>query len=191
MSELLKYLQTHRQIGQTTAMINGAANYDRPFFVLGGTFKSALEISKQSQNKNAIPISIEENSLQKLRGNDFPILIDGFAVTTEIEKINRLHNRKIELMYAEQEGQIQSIKDSYKHIENFHLSKISTLHKFLNEANQNLKLSKDKIEKLDIRVNKTKKRLKPTLESLSKISLWDRIFNYKSKVNEIVEDYLY
>jgi flagellar biosynthesis protein FlhB len=52
-------------------------------------------------------------------------------------------------------------------------------------------LSKDKIEKLDIRVNKTKKRLKPTLESLSKISLWDRIFNYKSKVNEIVEDYLY
>ena len=189
MSELLKYLQTHRQIGQTTAMVNGAANYDRPFFVLGGTFKSALEISKQSQNKNAIPLGV--NQLAELRGRDYPVLIDGFAVTTEIEKINRLHDRKIELMYAEQEGQIQSIKDSHKHIENFHLSKISTLHKFLNEANENLKLSKDKIEKLDIRVNKTKNRLKPTLENLSKISLWDRIFNYKSKVSKVVEDYLY
>ena len=191
MSELLEYLQTHRQVGHTTAMINGASNYDKPFFVLGGTFKSAVEISKQSQNKNAIPIGIEGNSLQKLRGNDFPILIDGYAFTSEIEKIYRMHDRTIELIYSEHKSQIQSIKDSYEDIERFHLSKIEILHKFLNKAEQNLKLSKDKVEQLDIRVNKTRNRLKPTLEGLSKLSLWDRVFNYKSKVKNIVEDYLY
>jgi hypothetical protein len=191
MSELFEYLHTHRQVGQTTAMINGAANYDKPFFVLGGTFKSALEISKQSQNKNAIPISIEENSLQKLRGNDFPILIDGYAVTSEIEKIYRIHDRTVKLMYAEHESQIQSIKDSHKYIESFNLSKITSLNRFLNRAEQELKLSKEKVEQLDIRVNKTRNRLKPTLEGLSKLSMWDRVFNYKSKVKNIVEDYLY
>jgi hypothetical protein len=189
MSELCNYLLEHRQVGQTTAMVSGAANYDRPFFVLGGTLRSALDICNQAQNINSIPVSIDQMS--KLRGNDYPILIDGFAVTAEFEKINRLHDRKIELMYAEQKSQIKSIEDSYKNLQNFHLSKISTLHKFLNEANENLKLSKEKIEKLDIRVNKTKKRLKPTLEGFSRLSLWDRIFNYKSKVGEIVEDYLY
>lgn len=174
MSELLEYLHTHRQVGHTAAMINGASNYDKPFFILGGTFKSAVEISNQSQNKNAIPIGIEGNSLQKLRGNDFPILIDGYAVTSEIEKIYRMHDRTIELIYSEHKTQIQSIKDSYEDIERFHLSKIEILHKFLNK-----------------RVNKTRNRLKPTLEDLSKLSLWDRIFNYKSKVKNIVEDYLY
>jgi hypothetical protein len=191
MSELFEYLHTHRQVGQTTAMINGAANYDKPFFVLGGTFKSALEISKQSQNKNAIPISIEENSLQKLRGNDFPILIDGYAVTSEIEKIYRIHDRTVKLMYEEHESQIQSIKDSHKYTESFNLSKITSLNRFLNRAEQELKLSKEKVEQLDIRVNKTRNRLKPTLEGLSKLSMWDRVFNYKSKVKNIVEDYLY
>jgi hypothetical protein len=52
-------------------------------------------------------------------------------------------------------------------------------------------LSKEKVEQLDIRVNKTRNRLKPTLEGLSKLSMWDRVFNYKSKVKNIVEDYLY
>lgn len=194
MSELCKYLQQHRQVGHTTAMINGAMNYDRPFFVLSGTFVSALEISKKSQNKNAIPLGVEQLLQLKgsdLSGNDYPVLIDGFAVTTEIEKINRLHDRRIELMYVEQDSRIKSIEDSYKDLQNFHLSKISTLHKFLAEAQQELKLSKEKAEKLDTRLNKTRKRLKPTLEELSKLSLWDRIFNYKSKVSKVVEDYLY
>jgi hypothetical protein len=61
----------------------------------------------------------------------------------------------------------------------------------LNRAEQELKLSKEKVEQLDIRVNKTRNRLKPTLEGLSKLSMWDRVFNYKSKVKNIVEDYLY
>ena len=189
MSELCNYLLEHRQVGQTTAMINGVANYDRPFFVLGGTFKSAVDICKKSQNKNAKPISID--NLSSLRGSDSPILIDGFAVTAEFDKINRLHHKQIEFQRKEYESNLKFLDEKRKEENDFYESKINTLHKFLNEANEFLSESRKKVEKLEIRTDKTKKRLKPTLEGLSKLSLWDRIFNYKSKVGEIVEDYLY
>jgi hypothetical protein len=189
MSELYKYLLEHRQVGQTTAMINGVANYDKPFFVLGGTFRSALDICKKSQNKNAKPISID--NLSSLRGSDSPILIDGFAVTSEIEKIDRFHIKQRDLQREEYESDLRYLKQKIEDEKNFYLSKISTLHKFLNEANEFLNEANEKVEKLEIRTNKTRKRLKPKLDVLSKLSLWDRIFNYKSKVGEIVEDYLY
>lgn len=189
MSELCNYLLEHRQVGQTTAMVTGAANYDRPFFVLGGTFRSALDICNQAQNIKAIPISIDQ--LSKLRGNDYPVLIDGFAVTSEIEKIDRFHIKQRDLQREEYESDLRYLKQKIEDEKNFYLSKISTLHKFLNEANEFLNEANEKVEKLEIRTNKTRKRLKPKLDALSKLSLWDRIFNYKSKVGEIVEDYLY
>jgi hypothetical protein len=189
MSELCNYLLKHRQVGQTTAMVNGAINYDRPFFILSGTFISALEISKKSRNKNAIPLSVDQ--LSQLRGNDYPILIDGFAVTTEIENINRMHNKELDLQQERYKYVIDCLEKKIEDEAKFYQSKISYLGRYLNEANKSLNESNEKIEKLDIRVNKTRKRLKPTLEGFSRLSLWDRIFNYKSKVGEIVEDYLY
>jgi hypothetical protein len=189
MSELCNYLLEHRQVGQTTAMVSGAANYDRPFFVLGGTLRSALDICNQAQNINSIPVSIDQMS--KLRGNDYPILIDGFAVTAEFEKINRMHNKELDLQQERYKYVIDCLEKKIEDEAKFYQSKISYLGRYLNEANKSLNESNEKIEKLDIRVNKTRKRLKPTLEGFSRLSLWDRIFNYKSKVGEIVEDYLY
>jgi hypothetical protein len=189
MSELCNYLLEHRQVGQTTAMVSGAANYDRPFLVLGGTHRSALDICNQAQNINAIPVSIDQ--LSKLKGNDYPMLIDGFAVTAEIEKIERLHIKQRDLKRKEYKSDIDCLEKKIEDEKKYYERRISYLNKYLNEANKSLNESNDKIEKLDIRVNKTRKRLKPTLEGFSRLSLWDRIFNYKSKVGEIVEDYLY
>lgn len=143
----------------------------------------------QAQNKNAIPISIDQ--LSKLRGNDYPVLIDGFAVTSEIEKIEILHIKQLDLKRKEYELSLNYLEEKRDYEKKYYERKISYLHKYLNESNKSLNESNEKIEKLDIRVNKTRKRLKPTLEGFSKLSLWDRIFNYKSKVGEIVEDYLY
>jgi hypothetical protein len=189
MSELCNYLLEHRQVGQTTAMVSGAASYDRPFFLLSGTLRSALEISKKSQNKNAIPLGVDQ--LSKLRGNDYPILIDGFAVTTEIEKINRLHNKELDLQQERYKYDIDCLEKKIEDEVKFYQSKISYLGRYLNEANKSLDAANKKVEELEIRTNKTRKRLKPTLDELSKLSLWDRIFNYKSKVSKVVEDYLY
>jgi hypothetical protein len=189
MSELCNYLLEHRQVGQTTAMVTGAANYDRPFFVLGGTFRSALDICNQAQNIKAIPISIDQ--LSKLRGNDYPVLIDGFAVTSEIEKINRLHIKQRDLQREEYESELRYLKQKREDEKEYYESKVRYLHKYLKETQEFLNESNKKVKKLEVRTNKTRKRLKPTLEGISKLSLWDRIFNYKSKVGEIVEDYLY
>lgn len=189
MSELHKYLQAHRQVGHTTALVNGAINYDRPFFILSGTFISALEISKKSRNKNAIPLSVDQ--LSKLRGNDYPILIDGFAVTTEIENVNMVHNKELDLQQERYKYVIDCLEKKIEDETKFYQSKISYLHRYLNEANKSLDAANKKVEELEIRTDKTRKRLKPTLEGLSKLSLWDRIFNYKSKVSKVVEDYLY
>jgi hypothetical protein len=108
----------------------------------------STESRNQAQNINAIPVSIDQ--LSKLKGNDYPMLIDGFAVTAEIEKIERLHIKQRDLKRKEYKSDIDCLEKKIEDEAKFYQSKISYLGRYLNEANKSLNESNDKIEKLDI-----------------------------------------
>jgi hypothetical protein len=68
-----------RGVGHTELIKEGIAKYDKPFYVVGGDQHQASHIARQTGNRNAIPISIEEGDGRVL-GRNIPMVLDNFAV---------------------------------------------------------------------------------------------------------------
>ena len=177
-SNLYNYLISNRYIGHTTALKKGIENYDQPFFVLSNTLKDASNITKTVDNKNAIPLSLKQ--LGGTAGKNFPVLIDNYAIISEIENLLLEHKKVVDELIKENSNQSKKYYENEKFLEK-RISKIYTESLGLKQQNK----------KILNRYIKNRERISPTLTNLSNLSLWDRMFNYKQKVKDISDEYLY
>jgi hypothetical protein len=82
---LLDYFIYTRQSGHTTLSIEGAKNYDRPFYIIGLDMRHAKALEAQIQNKNGIPISINQIHTEKYRGVPIPAFLDNGVIISQLE----------------------------------------------------------------------------------------------------------
>lgn len=75
---LFTYIQANRSIGNTTLLIDGAKNYDKPFYLLGINREDAFQKIKTKSLKHAIPLSIY--NLENVRGLHLPLAIDADVI---------------------------------------------------------------------------------------------------------------
>lgn len=185
-SNLLNFFIGNRYAGHTTLSIVGAKEYREPFYIIGATLEHATKLSREIKNPLGIPISLQ--SLLSSRGNDkIACLIDNYTIMTEIEN---LIDKNVDIVD-------KLLRDNREEKE-YLSSKIISLNKFLSgdrKIIQELKAKNEKLtkknEKLTNRIIKTKNRLRPTLLEISRMSLWDRIFNFNKITRKAVDDYLY
>lgn len=90
-TELVQYYRLTRQVGHTTAMLNGAKNAVRTI-ILAHDMNFATFLAKQCPN--VVPISL--GGIMKLRGRRKPLLIDNAAMAQildgllkEISELNK------------------------------------------------------------------------------------------------------
>lgn len=69
---LLSFIEHNRKVGNTTLLLEGVRNYDRPFYILGWSQDHAVE--KCNGIPNAKPMSIQE--IESFMGIKEPIAID-------------------------------------------------------------------------------------------------------------------
>ena len=76
--KLFTYIQVNRCTGNTTLLIEGAKNYDKPFYLLGWSTKDASQKIKQYGLELAKPLSIY--NLENAQGSRLPLAIDADVV---------------------------------------------------------------------------------------------------------------
>lgn len=178
-SNLLNFFIGNRYIGHTTLSIVGAKEYKEPFYIIGATLEHAMRLSREINNPLGIPISLQ--TLSGSRGNDkIACLIDNYTIMTEIENLLDRHKSVVD-----------NIHQANKLDEKYLLDKISSLQKVLGGDRKIIQELKAKNENLSNRVLKTKNRLRPTLLEISRMSLWDRIFNFNKIAKNAIDEYLY
>jgi hypothetical protein len=69
---MLSFIEHNRQVGNTPLLLEGARNYDRPFYILGWNQDHATE--KCEGIPNAKPMSIQQ--IESFMGTNEPIAID-------------------------------------------------------------------------------------------------------------------
>jgi hypothetical protein len=113
--QLISILESNRLAGNTTLLLDGARNYDRPFFVLGVNLEYALE--KCEGIPNAKPLSIFD--LDKARGTGLPIMVDVDVLNWlmgkmayEFDKID-INNLKNEIQVIELKNKLEKYQKTF------------------------------------------------------------------------------
>lgn len=178
-SNLLNFFIGNRYIGHTTLSIVGAKEYTEPFYIIGATLEHATKLSREINNPLGIPISLQ--SLLRSRGNDkIACLIDNHTIMTEIENLLDKHKSDVDKIHRDNKQDKEYLS-----------SKIDSLNKFISQDRKVIQELRGKNEKLSDRIFKTRRRLRPTLLDISRMSLWDRIFNFNKIAKRAIDDYLY
>jgi hypothetical protein len=178
-SNLLNFFTGNRYIGHTTLSIVGAKEYKEPFYIIGATLEHAIRLSKEINNPLSIPISL--HTLLISRGNDkIACLIDNYTIMTEIERLLNEHNKIVDDIHHKREIEKKSLVNDTERIR-----------KLWYEDLREAKKIKLRNVELSERIIKTKNRIRPTLLEISRMSLWDRIFNFNKIAKRAIDDYLY
>lgn len=80
---LLSFIEHNRQVGNTTLLLEGARNYDRPFYILGWSQDHAT--GKCEGIPNAKPMSIQ--NIESFMGINEPIAIDSDVIAWLMGKV--------------------------------------------------------------------------------------------------------
>jgi len=157
--KLLNYYESVRQVGNSTLLQKGAENYDQPFFLLGAT-KELAEQFLDIPNSNMTGISIKGNT-NKLVGSDKPIAIDSSAWYVILKEVD------------EKISELNTLKDDHK------------------KVLKSLEVAKDLNIIWSERVEELKYQHVAEMENfthdIKKLSLFDRIFNFKKIINDKTE----
>lgn len=87
---VLEFLLSSRNQGFTTLSIEGAKNYDKPFYVIGIDMSQTEILMKMlKDNKNAIPLALSQVFPQKYIGRHYPAFIDNGALITILKGYSR------------------------------------------------------------------------------------------------------
>lgn len=105
-SPAYEYIKINRGAGHTTLIMDGAMNAQYPYFMMGKDMAHARELCKQSKNRFAMPITM--NDCCSFKGYRQPVLIDNYVFTETCEgyirtirdyrEINQRLNGEIERM---------------------------------------------------------------------------------------------
>jgi len=102
LKELSAYHVSTRQVGHTTAMLEGAKNTDG-IIILAHNMDFARQLAKQCPD--AIPISWQEDGLLSLRGMRRPLLIDNAAIWSILsEAAKEIQSLQAEIMKLKELG---------------------------------------------------------------------------------------
>lgn len=124
--QLISVLESNRQTGNTTLLLDGARNYDRPFFVLGVNLEYALEKCKGIPN--AKPLSIFD--LDKARGTSLPIMVDVDVLNWLVGKVAYEFDQ-MELQLERERIKIDQDTKKYASVANELMNKAETQQKVL------------------------------------------------------------
>ena len=80
---MLSFLEHNQKVGNTTLLLEGARNYDRPFYILGWSQAHATEKCKGIPN--AKPMSIHE--IESFMGIKEPVAIDSDVIAWLMGKV--------------------------------------------------------------------------------------------------------
>lgn len=178
-SNLLNFFIGNRYIGHTTLSIVGAKEYKEPFYIIGATLEHAMRLSREINNPLGIPISLQ--TLLSSRGNDkIACLIDNYTIMSEIENLLDRHKSVVD-----------NIHQTNKLDKECLIRETDRIRKLWNEDLAASRKLKTRNVELSERIIKSKKRLRPTLLEISRMSLWDRIFNFNKIAKNAIDEYLY
>ena len=75
----------NRQVGNTTLMIKGTENYDRPYGVISHSVEYAEDLL--SRNKSGLGKGFSINDLDAIKETQIPVLIDNAALKNFLESV--------------------------------------------------------------------------------------------------------
>ena len=175
-----KYLKTSRRVGHTTLLKAGGENYNKPFFVVGGDINQARQLAKEMDNKNAIPISIKQPKNMLMYGDRIPILIDNYAYMRSCEGYEdslRDERQRCSELNREHHREVVGMREDYKRYSLENTKQMLRLNDKLTETKKKLTYNEDIVQGMYDIDNYI-------ITDFEKMSLWDRIFNYKKFCEE-------
>ena len=100
--ELLNYYDHNRGVGHTELLKKGTEKYNQKFYLVASNFNHARDLIKQSNNQNAIPLTLSDIGSYKLRGTCYPMALDNSAIILLLRdtsyQVNKLLDENIELV---------------------------------------------------------------------------------------------
>lgn len=172
------YISTRRGVGHTTLMKEGVKNYDKPFFVLGANKQHSLELMTGVDNKNAIPLGL--NNLNRVNGVDYPMIIDAFVV---------------QVICDQYEDEIMNLRSEHYREMGKEWKKQRELQERINEMNRTILHNNDIVRKLQSRIEgqqRDNNRMSNYVVGVNKkvkdkflgMSLFNRIFRYNKTLEK-------
>lgn len=123
---LLSFIEHNRQVGSTTLLLEGARNYDRPFYILGWSQDHATE--KCEGIPNAKPMSIQE--IESFMDIKEPIAIDSDVIAWLMGKVAYEFD-KTELQLEKERLKTKQDVHKYATVANELMTKVEDQHKSL------------------------------------------------------------
>jgi hypothetical protein len=176
---IYEYLMSSRGVGHTTLLKEGAKNFDKPFYIVAHNSRYAKQLQRESNNNNAIPISLNSPT-QLMRGTKYPIIIDNVTYMTTCDKYENIildNQNKYFEMKVDLETELWCEEQK-------HLKIQSGLHSKLSKQWFEIKSYKEKNIERNLKLIDLQETNHNMVDRLVNISFWDRLFNYKTKINE-------
>lgn len=123
---LLSFIEHNQQVGNTTLLLEGARNYDRPFYILGWSQDHATE--KCEGIPNAKPMSIQE--IESFMGTNEPIAIDSDVIAWLMGKMAYEFDR-MELQLERERLKTKQDVSKYSTVANELMTKVEDQQKVL------------------------------------------------------------
>jgi hypothetical protein len=175
------YLKSSRRVGHTTLLKSGAKHYDKPFFVVGGDMNQARQLLKEVGNENGIPVSMKQpNKMLNMYGDSIPVLIDNYAFMRSCEDYEdslRDERQRCSELNREHHREVVGMREDYKRYRLEDTKQMLRLNDKLSETKKKLSYNEDIVQGMYDIDNYI-------ITDFEKMSLWDRVFNYKKFCKE-------
>jgi len=169
---LYEYIRRNRGVGHTTLLIEGAKNYNKPFYIMGANIRQAKDLVFQSGNKNARPITLE-NVPEALRGTDLPIMVDQHPITKIVDGYEdeiRMLRREI----GELRGEISQLWID-RHV-----------------VDRRLDYARKEINSLKHKIIRVRTKHQQFIDEVSKFTFGERLIGFENRIKRLKQhhDYL-